>query len=71
MNLLEVRSLTRGERLHHVSEVNADKTPQRWFVSGRVKIWNRDASKVKVPIKHGLYINGYITEENMHLLNRS
>ena len=71
MTLSEVKELKHGEILHHVTELNADKTPQRWRVSGMVKTWKRDASRVKVPVKHGMYDNGYITEDNMHLVDRA
>ena len=30
----------------------------RWFVSGSVKTWKRDASRIRVPLKHGLYTYG-------------
>ena len=33
----------------------------RFRVSGKVKTWKRDKYRIKVPIKHGLYDNGYIT----------
>ena len=37
----------------------------RWKVSGVPKTWKSDPSKVRVPIKHGLYTNGYLTEQNI------
>ena len=38
-----------------------------WRANGKLKIWKRDAARFQLPIKHGMYGYGYITEENMHL----
>lgn len=41
----------------------------RWKVSGVPKTWKSDPNKVRVPIKHGLYTNGYLTEQNIHFVS--
>jgi hypothetical protein len=58
MNVAEVKTLTRGQIVYHVRHKNADGTPQRWRVSGRVRTWKRDSQRVEVPLKHGLYSHG-------------
>lgn len=61
------KNLTHGEVLYHVSNRNADGTPQRWRVNGQVKIWKRDPSRVRVPIKYGLRGYDYLTEYSLDL----
>jgi hypothetical protein len=40
---------------------------ERWRPSGRCKTWKRNPERFKLPIKHGLYTNYYITEKNCDL----
>ena len=65
MLLSEVKCLTHGTVVHHKTATNADGTPSRARVNGKVKTWKRDDSRVQVPMKHGLYDCFYITEDNM------
>ena len=75
-NFLQVSRLTGKEKINYngfgtifvpdggsVSLVN----PIRWRVNGKCKTWKRNPERFKLPIKHGLYSYGYITEENAHL----
>lgn len=68
MTLEEAKQLQIGEIVHHTINKNADGTPERWKVNGQVKTWKRDPSRVKVPVKHGLYSYGYITENCLDLV---
>jgi hypothetical protein len=43
--------------------------PIRWKVNGKVKIWKRSPERVQVPLKHGLYTYGYLTEDNLELFS--
>ena len=61
ITLEEAKDLDYGMVLHHDTLLNADKTPLRVCVTGMVKTWKRDPSRVRVPIKHGLYDYGCIT----------
>lgn len=36
-------------------EVLVDNYGYRWYVNGAVKTWKRDATRIRVPLKHGLY----------------
>ena len=56
--------LNHGQTLHHVTFKNADKTPARVRVSGKCKTWKTRPLEFKLPVKHGLYTNFYITEKN-------
>jgi hypothetical protein len=64
----QAKELKYGQVLHHMVNKNADGTPQRWRVSGVAKTWKRDPNRVKVPVKHGLYKNDYITEYDLNLV---
>jgi hypothetical protein len=66
MTLAQAKSLSPGDVLHHVSLRNADGSPQRWRVNGRVKTWKRDCFRIHVPLKRGLYSHGYLDESNIN-----
>lgn len=36
---------------------NADGTPMRFRVSGQLKTWKRDSTRIYLPMKHGMYDN--------------
>lgn len=40
---------------YHRKFKNADGSPQRWRVNGQLKRWKIDRSRMRLPIKHGLY----------------
>ena len=69
ITLDQAKNLTRNDTLEHTENTNADGTPQRWRVNGKVKTWKRDASRVQVPIKNGLYNYDYLTENDLSLVN--
>lgn len=48
-------------------ETNADGSPVRWRVNGKVQTWKTRPNEFKVPVKHGLYDYSYVTEMNLHL----
>ncbi len=64
MKLSEVKKLKHGQTCHHKKLKNADGTPLRGRVSGKVKTWKRDNKRVKVPMKHGLYDNFYLSDKS-------
>jgi hypothetical protein len=47
-------TLERAKRLQY-RETLIDEHGKRWRVNGAVKTWKRDASRIRVPLKHGLY----------------
>ena len=63
ITLEQAKNLRPGDMLHHVTNKNADGTPERWKVNGQPKIWKRSPERVQIPVKHGLYDFGYITEQ--------
>ena len=63
ITLDQAKNLGYGTTLEHTTLKNADGTPMRFRVSGMVKTWKRDPNRIKVPVKHGLYDNGYIVND--------
>jgi hypothetical protein len=66
ITLEQAKSLKPGTVLYHTENRNADHTPQRWRVNGKPKTWKTDPSRVQVPVKHGMYNFGYLTEDDLH-----
>ena len=62
LTLEQAKRLQCGDILESKLFNNADGTPMRWKVNGKIKTWKRDSSRIKVPVKRGLYEYGYITE---------
>lgn len=69
ITLKQAKNLKHGQTLYHMQFVNADGSAQRWRVSGKPKTWVRNPEKVQVPIKHGMYDNDYLTENDLHLVS--
>lgn len=61
-------SLPIGRELYHVSEKNADGTPQRWRVNGKCKTWKTN-DDWKLPIKHAMMEFSYLTQDNYEKLS--
>lgn len=51
-------------RLEHVTAKNADGTPVRCRVNGKLKTWKTRPDEFSLPVKHGLYRCFKITQEN-------
>lgn len=65
ITLEQAKLLTQRTILHYSGKLNVDGSPQRWRVNGKVKTWKTRPNEVKVPLKHGMYKFGYLTEKNM------
>jgi hypothetical protein len=57
------KSLKGHETLYHTVKRNADGTPQRWRISGKIKTWVKTPNRVEFPVKHGLYDNDRVTND--------
>ena len=62
ITLHQAKMLGPNKTLYHVSERNADGTPERWRVNGAVRTWKRHPDKIYVPLKYGLYDYDALTE---------
>lgn len=47
-----------------------DRCNKRWRVNGRVKTFKRDKDRFIIPIKHGLYSYGYLTDGNKEFFRK-
>lgn len=65
MTLSEAKSLRHGQTLYHHTLRNADGSPLRVRVTGKVKTWKTRPGEVRVPAKHGLYAHTYITQAEL------
>jgi hypothetical protein len=43
-------------------EILLDSNGKRWKVNGKVQTWKRNPLRIRIPLKHGLYSYGAITE---------
>ena len=57
LTLKQAKALKYGDILIH-------SDGHRWKVNGQVKLWKKpeNAHRIQIPLKHGLYSYGYITE---------
>jgi len=65
LTLDQAKQLQYGQIIYRKLYTNADGTPQRWRVNGRVKVWKQSPNRVQVPLKRGLYEYDYLTEFNL------
>lgn len=49
---------------YDVSEKNRDGSPVRWRRNGKTKTWKTRPDDFRIPVKHGLYDYGTITQDN-------
>lgn len=76
MNLRQAKSLKRGDIVHYVANHPCSRISgprggvtikiTKCRVSGEPHVWRRSPERVQVPVKYGLYVNSYITEENLN-----
>ena len=59
-----VETLGYRDILYHVTLKNANGTPLRCRVNGKVKLWKTRPNEFRLPVKYGLRECFYITETN-------
>jgi hypothetical protein len=64
ITLQQAKKLRHGQVILNPALPNADGTPSRWKVTGKIKLWARDPEKFRVPLKHGLYEHWELIPEN-------
>jgi len=69
MTFDEAKNLKLGDIIYHVNFKNVKGTQERWRVSGKVKLWKRDPTRIRIPIKYGLFSNGYLDEKSLILFD--
>jgi hypothetical protein len=65
----QAKALEYRETIHSNNQRNADGTCQRWRVNGRLKTWKRTPNQFQLPVKHGLYAYGYVTQETAYAVH--
>lgn len=60
----QAKKLRHHQTVYIIGEYNADGTAMRVRVTGKVQLWKTRPSDFKVPVKRGLYENGYIEPWN-------
>jgi hypothetical protein len=72
MTLAQAKKLKSGDILLTVGKkyTNYDGTPQRWRVTGKVKLWKKDPKRILVPLKRGLYSYFHLTENSLSLFKK-
>ena len=69
MKLQQAKELKSGAIVHFDHTFTARGKCRNFRVNGKVKTWKRDADRVYVPLKSGLYTYGAITEWNVDRLH--
>jgi hypothetical protein len=67
ITLEQAKALPRGTHLWHNKNLDCRGKPQLWKTTGKPKVWKRTTNKVVIPVKHGLYTFGYVTEQDLYL----
>lgn len=61
-----VDDLNYGTTLYNKWRTNADGSPMRARVSGKVKVWDTRPDEFSIPMKYGLSHSFRITQDNAH-----
>lgn len=67
LTLKRAKALQLGDIVYEKGQYNRDGSNRRWKVTGKVQRWKKDPDRIKIPVKYGLYVHGYI--ENWHFKN--
>ena len=62
---VDVYAVTRGQTLFCSGYSNADGTPMRARVNGKLRTWKRQPGYFELPMKHGLRNCFYIAPDNV------
>jgi len=66
MTKADLHGLPFGATLHHKTATNADGSPMRCRVNGKLRLWKRDPDRFQLPVKYGLKTCFYITAANIN-----
>lgn len=65
MTKQDLQDLHIGQILHHTRATNADGSPLRCRINGRLKLWKTRPDDFRLPVKYGLKQCFYITPDNI------
>lgn len=63
------KKLRHGQILYHTILTNADGSPQKWRVNGKVKTWKKEPDRIEVPLKRGLKEYAILSERDLKLVS--
>jgi hypothetical protein len=69
MTIEDARKLTYRNVVHIEGITNARGTCADFRVNGAVRTWKRSPERIRVPLKHGMYEYGAITQHNINLVH--
>lgn len=80
LSIEQVKQLKHGDIIYQILVSTSNHSPSNttmvkaskpiaWRVNGKIKLWKRQPDKFSLPVKHGLYQYGYITEDNCHVMS--
>lgn len=64
IRLEDAKELKFGQILYEVTARNADGSPRRWRVNGKVKRWKTQPDRIRVPLKWGLRVGSYLSHND-------
>lgn len=53
-------TLEEARELQYRDRLIDSRDGARWYVNGKVRTWQRMPTRIRVPLKHGLYTFGYL-----------
>ena len=53
-----------AKELKHRQALIDSRDGARWYVNGAVRTWVRMPTRIRIPLKHGLYQYGYLTDSD-------
>ena len=69
ITLKEAKGLRPRQILYHKRFNGRDNRPLRWRVNGLPKLWKTRPDQLRVPLKHGLWSYGYLTQADLKLFS--
>ena len=70
LTLEDAKRLRVGQALYHLSNRNADGTPQKWRVNAKVRTWMRQPEKIRINVKSGNALNDVLTEDTLKYVSK-
>lgn len=65
MNNINIEAVKSASVFLSRVRMNADGSPQRWRVNGKIRTWKTRPNEFRVPVKRGLWEFGYIDHTNI------
>lgn len=70
LTLEDAKRLRVGQALYHLTNRNADGTPQKWRVNAKVRTWAREEGKIRINVKSGYMLHDVLTEDTLKFVSK-